>query len=96
MDRSIVDDVTSEPTHLQATFGAVHRNVQRFRGGLVLKAHRLCVSLNSRLQSNEEEEEEEVGARQRGPLDCRRRDIGTHTPAERESSLLATYWSEST
>ena len=30
--------------------------MQRFRGGLVLKAHRLCVSLNSRLESNEEEE----------------------------------------
>ena len=28
----------------------------RFRGGLVFKAHRLCVALNSRLQSNEEEE----------------------------------------
>jgi len=30
--------------------------VQRFRGGLVFKAH---VSLNSRLESNEEEEEVE-------------------------------------
>jgi len=28
-----------------------------FRGGLVFKAHRLCVSLNSRLESNKEEEE---------------------------------------
>ena len=28
----------------------------RFRGGLVFKAHRLCVSLNSRLESNKEEE----------------------------------------
>ena len=27
----------------------------RFRGGLVFKAHRLCVSLNSRLESNKEE-----------------------------------------
>jgi len=35
----------------------LHRNVQRFRGGLVFKAHRLCVSLNSRLESNKEEEE---------------------------------------
>ena len=33
-----------------------HRNVQRFRGGLVFKAHRLCISLNSRLGSNKEEE----------------------------------------
>jgi len=30
--------------------------VQRFRGRLVFKAHRLCVSLNSRLESNKEEE----------------------------------------
>ena len=32
--------------------------MQRFRGGLVFKAHRLCVSLNSRIESNKEEEEE--------------------------------------
>ena len=31
----------------------------RFRGGLVLKAHGLCVSLNCRLESNKEEEEKE-------------------------------------
>ena len=30
--------------------------MQRFRGGLVFKAHSLCVSLNSRLESNKEEE----------------------------------------
>jgi len=30
----------------------LHRNVQRFRGGLVSKAHRLFVSLNSRRESN--------------------------------------------
>ena len=29
--------------------------MKRFRGGLVFKAHRLCVSLNSRLESNKEE-----------------------------------------
>ena len=33
----------------------LHRNVQRHRGGLVFKAHRLCASLNSRLESNKEE-----------------------------------------
>jgi len=32
------------------------RNVQWFRGGLVSKAQRLCASLNSRLESNKEEE----------------------------------------
>jgi len=31
--------------------------VRWFRGGLVFKAHRLCVSLNSRLGSNNDEEE---------------------------------------
>jgi len=30
--------------------------VKRFRGGLVFKAHRLCVSLNSRLESHKERE----------------------------------------
>jgi len=30
----------------------------RIQGGLVFKVHRLCVSLNSRLESNKEEEEE--------------------------------------
>ena len=35
----------------------LHRNVKRFRGGLVFKADRLWVSLNSRLESNKEEEE---------------------------------------
>ena len=29
--------------------------MQRFRGGLVFKAHRLCVSLNSGLESNKED-----------------------------------------
>ena len=38
--------------------------MQRFRGGLVFKAHRLCVSLNSRLGSNKEEENGGVGAEQ--------------------------------
>ena len=31
--------------------------MQQFRGGLVFKDHRLCVSLNSRLESKKEEEE---------------------------------------
>ena len=34
--------------------------VQRFRGGLVCKAHRLCVSINSRLESNKDEKKEEA------------------------------------
>ena len=35
----------------------LRRNVQHFRGGLVFKAHRRCVSLNSRLESNQVEED---------------------------------------
>ena len=31
--------------------------MKRFRGGLVFKAHRVCVSLNSRLGNHKEEEE---------------------------------------
>jgi len=34
----------------------LHINVQRFRGGLESQAHRLWVSLNSRLESNKEED----------------------------------------
>jgi len=30
--------------------------VKRFRGGLVFEAHRLCLSLNSRLEGNKEED----------------------------------------
>ena len=33
--------------------------MQRFRSGLVFKAHRLCLSLNSRLESHKQEKEEE-------------------------------------
>jgi len=40
-----------------AAAGRVCRNMQWFRGGPVFKAHRLCVSLNSRLESNKAEEE---------------------------------------
>ena len=43
--------------------------VQRFRDGLVFKAHRLCVSLNSKLEGNEEEEAARCrGLRFRGTL----------------------------
>ena len=31
--------------------------MQRFRDGLVFRAHKLCVPLNSRLESNKEEKE---------------------------------------
>ena len=39
------------------------KNVQRFRGGLVFKAHRFCASLNSRLESNEEGRHTRLGTR---------------------------------
>ena len=38
----------------------MHGSAKRSRGGLVFKAHRLCVSLNSRLERNEEEEKTEM------------------------------------
>jgi len=44
----------------------LYRNVQRFRGGLVFKGHRLCVSLNSRLESNKEEKSDETFLREQG------------------------------
>ena len=47
--------------------------MKRFRGGLVFKAHRFCVSLNSRLESNKERRRRET---HRG--DCR--PFGTADP----------------
>ena len=42
-----------------------NRNVKQFRGGLVFKAHRLCVSLNSGLESNKERQKDLVPRRAR-------------------------------
>jgi len=50
-------------------------NVQRFRGGLVFKAHILCVSLISRLESNKEEEEEDTASGRHGPWQAEYRGI---------------------
>jgi len=54
-------DVTNTPGLRNESISEhlLHRYVQRFRGGLVFEAHRLCVSLDSRLESNKEEEEGE-------------------------------------
>ena len=46
-----------------------------FRGGLVFKAHRLCVSLNSRLEGNKEEEK---GAPADGALFVEGHNEGVH------------------
>ena len=35
----------------------LQRDVRRFRGGLLFKALKLCVSINTRLESNKEEKE---------------------------------------
>ena len=44
-------------SHPNADVQAPHTtNGQRFRGGLVFKARRLCASLNSRLESNQKNE----------------------------------------
>jgi len=69
----------------------LHRNVQRFRGELVFKAHTLCVSLNSRLESNEEEEEmcsDDDGAVWRGQGGARRRgEFGFTVPRQGRESM---------
>jgi len=49
------------------------QGVKRFRGGIVLKAHRLFVSHNSRLESNKEEEGEEGRRVRADPLPPRPR-----------------------
>jgi len=49
-----------------------HRNVQRFRGGLVFKAHRLCVSLNSRRESNNQKKKDGVAGSGEGVCGARR------------------------
>ena len=56
-----------------------------FRGGLIFKAHGLCVSLNSRLESNEEEEKVTL----RGPAAPGCWPVGTTSPKSQiKSSIL--------
>ena len=57
-------------------------NVHRFRGGLVVKAHRLCVTLNSRLESKKEEEKKDLPTRRLelgldAHLECRVQGLGS-------------------
>ena len=47
-----------QPHHIDETTPCETELELRFRSGLVFNAHRLCVALSSRLQSNKEEEEE--------------------------------------
>ena len=47
--------VTLNPLRFSIREQLLHINVQRLRGGLVLKALRRCESLHSRLDSNKEE-----------------------------------------
>ena len=53
-----MDSLTNEHVHWEQL---LHRNVQRFRGGLVLKAQRRCVLPNSRRESDGKEEEKVDG-----------------------------------
>ena len=55
---------------------------KRFRGGLVFKAHRLWVSLNSRLECNKEEEDLVHGDHVRSP----KRALPTETKVESGTS----------
>jgi len=72
----------------------LHRNVQRFRGVLVFKAHRLYVSLNSRLGSNTEEEETEgVPFRwKRGQCRARGESAGCAPPPVRKETFTVRFF----
>ena len=48
--------------------GAMYSGVPWFRGGLVFEAHRFFVSLNSRLESDKEEEKSALPAHRRSFL----------------------------
>ena len=54
------------PSPVRLCTGMTSGGMQRFQGGLVFDAHRLCVSLNSRLESNKEEEEVSNGWSKQG------------------------------
>ena len=82
--------------------------MQRFPGGLVFKARRLCASLNSRLESNKDEEDGArtrlagggvPGERRPEPRDPRAEQaLPVHLPGiskcygPRKSTLEATQW----
>ena len=47
--------------------GLAVQHLQRFRGGLVFEAHRLCVSLNSKRESNTQEKKSSTSVEPRTP-----------------------------
>ena len=49
----------------------LHRDVPRFRGGLVFKAHGFCVSLSSRRESHKEGKEPSAELRRQTIVACR-------------------------
>ena len=57
--KSTADVISSIKFSLHDPEQLLERNVKRLRGALVFKAHRLCVSPNSRLESNKDEEEKQ-------------------------------------
>ena len=61
---------------------SLDRNVQRFPGGLVFKAHKLRASLNSRRESNKEEDE--------GPLPSWRRSKEVSVDSAIKTSFVST------
>ena len=62
--------------------------MQRFRGRLVFMAHRLCVSLNSRLESNKEEEGKAMSAKIANST------LRYHKPIQGSSSTQTKAWFE--
>ena len=50
-----VDTMLKSNAWCQVKVQLHHKNAQQFQGGLVFKAHRLCVSLDARRESNKQE-----------------------------------------
>ena len=79
----LIYEPASEPLHISANEGQgkailqLHPSSVPFRGWLVFKAHRLCVSLNSRLERLERNKEEEEPESLKPQLQ-------THTAGERD------------
>ena len=70
----------------------LHRNVQRFRVRLVFKPHRLCLSLNSRRESNKDEEKNSFS--KRWPRVTRRSRRGTRCTLSLSLSLSRSLYLE--
>ena len=62
----------------------------KFRGGLVFKAHRLCVSLNSRLDSNKEWWQVSLGLRREKEAARKHTEYKELSPESQDPNLFLT------